>query len=354
MGVAEETLSRNPASERMDLAFDGIRMTIFSNSASLLEKLKRYFDGFIVSGTGREGIRIYAIDGPAPEFPGESLTIKQPDPGKTRIKEEYIEFADGRVVRKRLTGMVFAFGPGLNLAVGPSLDNDNQVVNFINSRFIQAELSAGSLLAHAAGVAAGGRGLAVAGFSGMGKSTLALHLLGHGLDFISNDRLMVRREGNVAVMKGVAKLPRINPGTALNNEKLKAVMTPEDRDRFSSLGPDELWRLEHKYDVFIDDLYGKGRFTLAGVMSSLVILNWSRGVESFDARRVDPRERRDLLAAFMKSAGLFYLPDGDGSDTPPSEEQYLDVLERTDVYEITGGVDFDQATGVCLDILGGQ
>jgi HprK-related kinase B len=131
----------------------------------------------------------------AHEMPAWDLSlayaIKQPDPGKTKIKEEYFELADGRVVRKRLTGMVFIFGEGENVAVGPCLENINQVVNFVNSRYIEWMLCKGCILGHAAGVILNGNKLAVAGFSGAGKSTLVLHLMNEGGTFVSNDRLMI-------------------------------------------------------------------------------------------------------------------------------------------------------------------
>lgn len=43
---------------------------------------------------------------------------EEPDPGKSKVKEEYADFPDGRLVRKRLTGMVFVFGEGDHLAMG--------------------------------------------------------------------------------------------------------------------------------------------------------------------------------------------------------------------------------------------
>ena len=63
--------------------------------------------------------------------------MKTPDPGKTKIKEEYVDLDDGRIVRKRLTGMLFVFGGGQNVAVGPCGANLNQVINFINNRYIE-------------------------------------------------------------------------------------------------------------------------------------------------------------------------------------------------------------------------
>jgi HprK-related kinase B len=332
----------------LDLALGDFKVRVVSNSNQVLDDLAAYFGPFVSPRGNGAHMKIHALEMPAPGLDLD-LTVKQPDPGKTKIKEEYLDLADGRVVGKRLTGMLFVFGGQNHFALGPCLDNLNQVINFINNRHIQWELDRGALLAHAAAVCNDHRGLALAGFSGMGKSTLALHLMSRGLDFISNDRLMIRRDRQGVGMAGVAKLPRINPGTALNNPDLSAVLTPDEREKFSALPPDELWCLEHKYDVFLEDCYGPDRFRLRGGLHALTILNWRRDLGAPQARLVNLAERPDLLGAFSKEPGLFYLPP----DPPPdhSEKAYLDALAGVKVMEISGGVDFDLAADACLGLL---
>jgi HprK-related kinase B len=61
--------------------------------------------------------------------------------------------------------------------------------------------------------------------------------------------------------------------------------------------------------------------------------------------------RPDLLAAFIKSPGLFYEPDDLEPDIAFSHKAYIDHLNGCDVYEISGGVDFDRATKDCISIL---
>lgn len=337
-----------PPVHQLVLAFDDCRIGVQTNSIALIDTLREYFSDFL-SDTPAWDMLLTAHEAKPPELP-HAFTAKEPDPGKNKIKEEFVDLADGRVVRKRLTGMVFVFGGDDSLAIGPCLDNANQVINFINNRFISWKLRQGCLLGHAAGIGLHGCGLALAGFSGMGKSTLALHLMSRGTDFISNDRVLLKEDGVGLFLYGVAKLPRINPGTALNNPDLAGVIPPQDRERFAGLAQEALWSLEHKYDVFLDHCFGPGRFTLAASMAGLVILNWQRGQAATVAREVDIRQRRDLLPAFMKSAGLFFLPEH-GEEIDHSEEAYLERLAKTRVYEISGGIDFDRACDACLKIL---
>ncbi len=331
------------------LRFEHCRINVHCSHKELTDNLVHYFSPFLADASQEPDITIQAITCEPPEFDG-TLQVKTPDPGKTKIKEEWIDLdPHGRLVRKRLTGMAFVFGGDVNLAVGPCLANANQVINFINSRFIAWKLNQGCLLGHAAGVAYKGKGMAMAGFSGMGKSTLALHLMSRGATFISNDRLMVDPKEKIPSMYGVAKLPRINPGTALNNPDLAPVLSSEDKARFKIMPVDELWEVEHKYDVFIDECFGKNMFVLNAPMHFLVLLNWRRGAGPMVTHSVDPVMRQELIPAFMKSTGLFYIP-GAGMVKDQPMEKYIETLSRCRVIEFTNGLDFAEAADVCMSL----
>ena len=344
--LSDRIRDAHPEEAAMTLRFGECAIRVAADRPSLIRALTDYFGPFACDdeegGADADATRISVHETlpPALDVPFE---VKPPDPGKSKIKEEYLDLGDGRVVRKRLTGMVFIFGGGRNLAVGPCEANLNQVVNFINNRYIEWALCRGALLGHAAGVLFNGRGLGLAGFSGAGKSTLALQLMNHGAVFVSNDRLMIRKSENGLTMNGVAKLPRINPGTALNNPSLAGIMSEPDRRRFSGMSEADLWNVEHKYDAPIDACFGAGRFVLEGPMDGLAILNWQRNAGPPTVSRVDLSRRPDLLPAFMKSTGLFFLPS-DGCAMPaPTEAVYAEHLAACAVWEIGGGIDFGSA-----------
>jgi HprK-related kinase B len=349
--IVGENLKAQPANHRVKLQFGDVSVDVLTNSAELRDKLLFYYQDFMGHGH-RPVIEITAVE-TLPLDLDVPLTVKKPDPGKTKIKEEYADLVDGRIVRKRLTGMVFVFGGDRHVALGPCVSNDNQVINFINNRFIEHLIKDGCLLFHAAGIAWKGRGLVISGFSGTGKSTLALHIMRSGTDFVSNDRVMVKRSPQQRTMYGVAKMPRVNPGTVLNNDLLRSVIPEHERLRFEALPPDELWDLEHKYDAFIDQCFGRGKFKVSCPMAGLVVLNWERTDAPCEVRTVDLGQRKDLLPAFMKSVGLFFELDDATLRLDFSETAYLDLLKGCPVLEITGGVDFDAASRGCLDFLHG-
>jgi len=347
--LLDPVLAAHPRTADLELTFEDITVAVTSNSPDLIARLAGYYRDFL-GGGGAVRLTVTAIES-APVALDLPFTVKAREPGKTKHKEAYVDLPDGRVVHKLLTGLVFFFGHGVNAALGPCLANDNQIINFINNRVLEVRLRAGDLLLHAAGVAEGERGLAIAGFSGAGKSTLALQIMRHGTDFVSNDRIMVSRTASGLTMRGLAKLPRVNPGTVLNNPSLAPVMDAAERQTFAALPPAELWDLEHKYDASIDACFGPGHFRLSCPMVGLAVLTWRREPAPLVCRVVALADHRALLAAFMKDPGVFYDPDDPSEEAMAGPQAYLDRLGDLPVLEITGGVDFEAAARICLDFL---
>jgi len=329
----------------LDLDFGRCSIRVVSNSPQLLKRLSDYFSHIVMpASTAERDIEILAIEKGSIELPITFEDWKR-EPGKEGRKDSYYDVEGGRFIRKVRTGMVFLQTDKKPLAVGPCLENDNQVINFINNQYMTWLQQREWLNCHAAALVKDGNAYAVAGFSGGGKSTLMLQMLeDESTHFLSNDRLFVKQAGQQVLAAGVAKMPRINPGTITHNPRLENMIPQQERARLLALPPQELWDLEQKYDVDIDAVYGHGRIEAEAPLKSFLVLNWQRdSSEPLSLNKVNLREREDLLLAIMKSAGPFYL-HSDGSFEKPiynfDNESYLDVLGLIDVYEATGKVDF--------------
>lgn len=333
-----------PLARSLTLAMGGTTLAIRSNSAELLDTLDDYFAA-CRAPTGAADLEVIAIERAAPEL-GVDFRDWSREPGKTGRKDSIHDEPGARLVRKVRTGMVFLQSATRRIAAGPCRANDNQVVNFIITQYMNHLQQAGWGICHAAALVRGGRALAIAGFSGGGKSTTMLRALEHPeTAFLTNDRLFLKRQGNEVRAAGVPKQPRINPGTLLHNARLEALMPAARREALRALPAAELWELEEKHDVPIAGLYGPDRVVAEAPLAAFVVLNWRRDDPSpTRVVPVDLRQRRDLLAAIMKSPGPFYQhPDGrfQADGEPLDEAAYLGLLDGVPVLEVSGGVDFD-------------
>ncbi len=346
-----------PCGNELALDFGGFAIRLRTNAPELIARLKDYFR-HAVAPVAEPHVDILAWERAAPEFDENFVDWKR-DGGKTGRKDAYADLPDARLVRKVRTGMMFLQSENKAVAAGPCLANDNQVINFVNAQYMNWLQRRGWMICHAAGVARGGRALGLAGFSGGGKSTLMLNLMEKDATaFLSNDRLFVHNVDGGAAARGVPKLPRINPGTAIHNPRLEGLIPKARRDALLALPPDELWEIEEKYDVDVERLYGPGRIASEAPLTAFLILNWSRASEDeFAIRPVAPSERRDLLPAVMKSPGPFYqYADGSffADNTPLDQEAYLKTFEGVSFYEATGRVDFEGAARHCTELLMGD
>lgn len=327
----------------LTLDFADIKIAVKTNSRQHVNQLEKYFAHILVANAEADVV-IYAFEATPCDLDLAFEDWKR-EPGKTGRKDSFIDFDGVRLIRKVRTGMVFLQSESLALAVGPCIDNDNQVINFINSQYMTWLQQRNWLNCHAAALAFRGQGLALAGFSGGGKSTLMLTMLENDeTQYITNDRLFVQRDEQMVSAKGIAKLPRINPGTILNNARLSSLIAADEQTKLRSLPPGDLWDLEDKYDVDIETLYGNGRIQPSASLKYLVILNWQRDSKAATViNKVDLTERHDLLAAVMKSPGPFYQYKHGNfyqAGTELEEFGYLDALAPVTVYEVIGGVDF--------------
>ncbi|MEA3405237.1 MAG: HprK-related kinase B [Pseudomonadota bacterium] len=336
---------------------------IHSNSQKLLGLLEDYFHTLAQSQTSNikhenlTEIHVYETDQLADLIAQTQWTDWKREGGKVGRKDAILdsEWNDQRLrlLYKVKTGMLF-LQPGpdahhqlIPLALGPAEANSSQIINFILTQHLNQHLRLDWQLGHTSGMQIQQKGLAFAGLSGGGKSTLMLHLLAQAEHFISNDRLLLKRHNNRLMMRGIPKQPRINPGTIVHNPRLHSLMSERERNEYLALPSETLRAIEKKYDAPVHYLYHKDCYLAESPLDALFILNWqAHSSQPTSVSQVKITERIDLLPAIMKSPGPFYATAESGflkNGAPLVEANYLKLLQATTVYEITGKIDFEAA-----------
>jgi len=326
------------------LNLDGYLVHFKTNSMSLVAELTDYYQFFLANEEQQDRAPDRVVTGlqcAAQDIKGD-WAVKQPDPGKAKVKEHILNVEGGKLIYKVLTGLYLLFKGPQRFCFGPLEDHPNQVVNFINNMHLEHLLSLGGQLFHASGVCLGNNGLGMAGLSGKGKSTLALRLLQRGMDLVSNDRLVVSEKAPGLLMQGITKYPRINPGTVINQPELAGIVSAKDLARYKAMTFDELWMLEEKYDAFVEPAFGCS-FTLNAKMRMFVALDWDRNSSApLRLEKRDPDNCIALVRNVMKSPGVM-LPEASTRIPEAVVEPYLALLAQCDFYVLSGRVDFDEA-----------
>jgi len=349
-GLAQQITAGSKAPFGVRLRFGEYDLAVASNSELMIEQIRHTYRSFLDDApSSRFAITIIDADA-APDF-GLTFTRRLSEAAGDEAKDEFCDLPDGRVIRKRSNGILFASGDAIEIAIGPCSRHENKTTDFINSRYIQWLLHHGGLLAHAASVRGDTKGLVLSGVPGAGKTTMAFRLLDHDLRLVGKDRVVLRREADGLRMYGAPKPPRVNSGTAMTIPKLRPVLKAAYAQKLEKLSSEELWSVEKKHDVFIEELYGPASTCLDGPVDHIVLLNWRRGAGPVRIERVDPGERRDLLRILMQKRGIFYRSQAGSVDPEPDEAAYLALLADCPMYEIGGGIDFEQATEFCAGLL---
>ncbi|MBB5322608.1 HprK-related kinase B [Marinobacter oulmenensis] len=331
----------------LTLVFVGIRFRVVSDSPAIVAYLRDYYSGLTSARNGQAEQRIFLIND-EPGIEGKDWApVKRSKGGSRGAKEAYFDVSDGRWIHKLRTGMVMFQSLEEPMAIGDLCANRAQVVNFINNQFLNQHQREGYLLGHASAFEINGQATAIAAGSGGGKSTLMLRALEvDKTRFLSNDRILFRPEQGRVRLLGLAKYPRVNPGTLLHSERLAGLLSPDDQARFAAMTSDELWDFEQKSDVMIPEVYGEGRTAASGNLRRLILLDWSRDA-SVPTQLVpaDIHETPEILEGLRKSPGPFYQ-DEEGT-FPPEKRQplsrYVENLPGVEVLCLTGKVDFDRA-----------
>jgi len=332
----------------LSLCFAEVPIRVKTNDPQILAGLASYFRPYVIAPS-LPTAEVSLIQGAVP-VQGEFVDLVRE--GGRRPKEATREVDGGRLILKRATGVLMGLWPGGAFAAGDVRAHLNQGINLVNNCYAKVVLHRGHSLLHASAVSRDRRTAVLAGPPGAGKSTSALHLVEAGFHCLSNDRVLAKPMADVVEALGYPKQPRVNPGTLLGHPRLSALLEPADRAALSALPARELWDLERKSDVDLDEIYGPGTVELRGHMEALVLLRWRRDGRGLDVRRLSVDEALAALPLVYKNLGAFDLDRAPGTAMTQVElDGYRELFGRVSVIEVTGGVDFGGLVGIVDKLL---
>ncbi len=348
MQVFTRLRTDHPPVASLDLAFLDVPFSVHSNSSSLVQALSEYFAPYRAPRVSHAQtiLALQVCPDHVPDLPWREVPRED---ASRRVKEAFVDVRRSRLIRKMRTGVLIEVAPGEALIVGDLLTHQNQVVNLITTLFGLAMLRRGYRLIHAAGVADGGMGIAIAAASGKGKSTAALRLVGRGYVFLSNDRLLLAPPSTVdgggqdgLEVIGYPKWPRVNPGTLLHDPHLRILLTTEDAADLAVMTAEELWRLERKHDVDVARVYGPARIALRARLRHLILLDWQRDGIGWRMRRLSLDEGLSFFPVFHKDSGVYDLDHPGDVRRPADPVAHRSLLAHLAIWVVEGMADFDR------------
>jgi len=335
----------------LSLRFIDAPVRVLTNDSEVWTRLSRYLEPYVTTEDLTPATVVTLIQGHA-RVEGEFTDVAR-GPG-LRAHEAVQEVAGGRLVRRLKSGVILGLWPGRAVAVGDLRANLKEAINLIDASYAKTMLGRGYKLLHAAGVSRGGRGVALAGVPGAGKSTAGLHLLEAGFRFLSNDRILARPDPAGVDARGYPKQPQVHPGTMLHHPRLVSLLDPEERRALSALPTRDLWQHTdgRSRAVDVEALYGPGTVCLQARLELLVLLTWTLDGTGFAVRRLDADSALTRWPVYHKDLGAFDL-DRAISTTPTADDlaAYRNLMGQLTVVEVSGRPDFAALVDVVADLM---
>lgn len=332
----------------LNVRFVDVPLRVLASDADICARLSRYYAPWVAEEDQAPLGTIRLIQAAIP--PGDGFRVIERGDGKA-TKEAVRDVAGGRLILKLRTGMLIGMGATQAFAIGDVKAHLSQAINLINNCYARIILKGGYVLLHASAVSWNGVTVALAGLSGAGKSTAALHLVDQGFRFVSNDRLLARPLGERVEVLGYPKQPRVNPGTLLNHRRLANLLGPERRAELSAMASADLWGLENKLDVDLEQIYGDGTVELRGTLAVLLLLKWKLSGEAFSLRRLDPTSALANVPILRRDLGAFDLEAKSRARAVQELLKFAEVLGRIAVVEVTGKTDFGALVDAARDLV---
>jgi hypothetical protein len=311
----------------------GVRLAVTATDPELLAAVHGRLRHFAVRGNGSADLRFdYTVDAaPVARPAGVGRPVYDPPAGEVayfpQLDRLWIDDSDGvQVLCAPADGTA-------RMRVRPGRRGDLWMLSrpMLTLPLLELLKRQGRFGVHAAGVAAGGRGVLVAGASGAGKSTLALALTRGGFGFLGDDLLFLRRRADGVQALGFPDEVDVTPATA--------ALFPELADALGGAPPTG-WP---KHRLRADEAWGA--VNVSECRPELVLFPAVSGREDSAAEPLGPEE------ALLELAPNVLLTDA------PAAQAHLDVLgdlvRQARCYRLATGWALDRVPALVRRLLDG-
>ena len=234
-------MTRPGAARDLALSFDDLRSAASADDPRHIAWLREFLVPDFATGTGGEAdcaVRVVEDDdrfraalgaGPAPDAP--LLDCFALDSSVVRLPILDADGAATSVFDAQFDAVYEIDSPASRVTIVTPKGNARVRASLLRvvREFAMNHLHGRGLFLHAAAVAAGGAGLAIAGRKAAGKTTMLTYLLSHGAgDYVSNDRVLVTERAGQQVFRNMPTVISVRPGTLDH--------CPSFRERFERSG----------------------------------------------------------------------------------------------------------------------
>ncbi len=321
--------------------FADVVVEVRANDERVLRELDEYYQAFLCTDCHAKADHVvYALHLPDAKTQERMRDFRRSE-GGGRIKEEFCDLFEGRLVRKKRTLVEIFFDGRHNLIFG-NLNEDSfkQLVRFINVVYSRHYLTRkGYMLWNAGAVSRSGKAVAFAARPGMDKDAVVAAFLSGGYDFVSHDRLMVKtRDEAQPHLLGYPSQPIFSAASLLVSPRLRSLLglRPEN---LASMTNEDLQ--EKRYEVDVASLYGPNRFRLQADLCCMYLLQWSLTSSSpMGIHEVGSDLVLQEVPFYYKDLGVFDLNNTRGERAMlPDWDHLKRIMEPLRVFLVDGRPD---------------
>jgi HprK-related kinase B len=326
--------------QRLQFTIHDVPFIVHSNDADVLAHVARLVQRYRVDEplppSGPPQVLIAAQG--TPTIGAERLTdVPRRAGGNKPARVATADIDDGRVIVRRETGSVTTIQPDRWVITGDLRANPGEVTRALDAMLSLALVERGYLTLKGSALARAGRGLALVGGPDGARRALAVTLVAHGFQWVTEDLLLVRVASGHVEMRGLPGLLRLGPAAMLAHPALRATLGEDERARYEGKAWRDLRDVETRYVLDTVDAFGPAGIATGGILQMIVALRW-RGGDTSGTPAAMPISRADAYEALAEATRSFGLYDLRGT-VPASFHRLQRIAETVAMRAVTGPVD---------------